>query len=50
METILAFLWAVVQYVIGLASWIVTAFLSVAEVVCWLLAIALIVHMFNTVL
>jgi hypothetical protein len=45
----MAFLWAGVCYVIGFASWLTTAFLVVAEWICWLLAIALIYHAFNTI-
>jgi hypothetical protein len=47
METLLAFIWAVVQYVVGCASWVVWLIISLMEFVCWVVAIALIVHAFN---
>jgi hypothetical protein len=47
METLLAFILAMVQYIIGAASWIVWGFITLMELVCWLLAIALIYHAFN---
>jgi hypothetical protein len=47
---VIAFLWAVVLYIIDLAVWIVWLIISLMEFVCWALALALIVHAFNTVL
>lgn len=41
------FLLALVQYIIGLASLIVWLVVSVAEVICAILALALIAHMTN---
>jgi hypothetical protein len=47
MESLLAFIWAVVRYIIDLASWLVYIFISIIEVLCAILAVALIAHMIN---
>ena len=44
------FLPALAAYIIDLARWIVWGVLSLMEVVCAILAIALIIHAFNTYL
>jgi hypothetical protein len=43
----MSFIWAVVRYIIDLASWLVYGFITLAEVVCAFLAVALIAHMIN---
>ena len=44
------FMLALAAYIIDLAMWLVWGFISLLEVVCWVLALALITHAFNTYL